>query len=149
MKSYLLNTTFYASKYDYFLVFREDIEIEWNSHIENASLKGDFTYFLNPKFTLDFGLGYSAYNFNPGNVFASDTLFSTLPVTSERNTDEFLLYAGAEHKIGKNVTLKYGTRMTSWSNRGEAFEYTFGELGFPIDTTFYEKGADLQYLYQV
>ena len=134
-----MNTTLSASGYDYFLYTDVSKNQRWNSHISNLNLKSDFSYFIKPQNEFTFGLGLNGYNFNPGNVQegSSNTQVSNLSV---RNSVEFVVYGNHEVTFNKKWGLKYGIRLTSWSNIGEVFEFKFDENRNPIDTLSFEAG---------
>ncbi len=134
-----LNTTLAGSVYDYFLHTDRASSTQWNSHISNLSLKADFTYFLNPNQEITFGWSFAGYNFNPGNLTTGLPGFVP-PVVSVRNSEEFVLYANHEVRFGKRVGLSYGLRLSTWANRGGAFEILYDEGRNPADTLFFEKG---------
>jgi hypothetical protein len=137
------NTTFFASKYDYFLITDIARNEKWNSHIANATIKSDFTYFKSPENLISFGILIGGNNFNPGNL-QSDSLDvnNPPPIVSKKNTGELALYFDQERKLSNKWGLRYGIRLGSWTNRGEAFEFIFDENKFPIDTLFFGSGDD-------
>ena len=137
-KRLFLNTTLYASAYDYALHTDLANNTKWSTRIANFSLKTDFSYFIKPNNILSFGLGLGGHNFNPGN-FSSDFTAAQFPVTSIRNTTEFVLYGNHEVKFNDHWGLNYGLRLTTWSNQGEAFEFVFDENRIPVDTLFYKQ----------
>ncbi len=62
----LLKTAFY-SNYDYSLNIKSDDDgFNWNSKIENLSIKPEFTYYIDDKNTLTFGGQILFYDFLPG-----------------------------------------------------------------------------------
>ena len=65
-KRLFLNTTLYASAYDYALHTDLANNTKWSTRIANFSLKTDFSYFIKPHNILSFGLGLGGHNFNPG-----------------------------------------------------------------------------------
>ncbi len=135
------NTTLTASNYNYFLVISEKNNYYWNSKIANLCLKSDFTYYQTPELTIRFGMSITAHNFIPGKLELGDNQFrSSYPVISPKNASETALYMTNEQKLNDKVIISYGGRLTSWSNIGEATEYTFNEKYSPIDTIIYEKG---------
>ncbi len=136
-----LNTTILASDYDYELHVDRANNVRWNSGIANFALKTDFTSFIKPQETFDFGMHLTALNFNPGNIEAPPSI-NFFPVTSVRNSVEFALYGNHELRLGKKTGLRYGLRLVSWVNQGDAFEFTFDGNGNPIDTTFYVEGEE-------
>ncbi len=135
------NTTFYGSKYDYFLYTDIASNDKWSSHIGNVSLKTDFTWFVRPDNMVTFGLGLSGYNFNPGNFERGDGKI-VAPVVSRKNTEELIIYASQEITLNDHIGIKYGLRIGTWSNVGEAFEFVYDKNGFPADTMFYKNGEN-------
>lgn len=117
------NTTFYTSKYDYKLHTDYSNQIYWNSHISSSHLKSDFTYFHNPKNKISFGSSLNAYFFNPGNYTAPE--ISRRNIVSQVNSGEFTLYIGNQQQLNNRIYLSYGTRLSNWSNYGEAFVVNF------------------------
>ncbi len=138
-KKLFLNTTLSASNYDYFLYPDVANDTRWNSHISNANLKADFTYFVKPQNVVTFGLGLSGYLFNPGNLKSNNPNVIP-PRLSIRNSGEVVLYGNHEWQLTSRWGLNYGLRFTSWTNTGEAFEYVFDRNRNPIDTLFYKAG---------
>lgn len=117
-----LNLTAFYSNYDYLL--DSDISNEkpsdyfrWSSNIINHSIKPDFTYYLNPENTINFGGQIISYNFKPG----------TAAATSAGNVREFglsnklglesSLYLGHDWKISDNFQLQYGLRFSNYQFR--------------------------------
>jgi len=137
------NTTVYGSNYDYYLLTSIEDNAYWNSHISNFSIKSDFTWFPNPENTIDLGIKIGTHNINPGNYQVGDGIVPQgIPVVSRKNASEITLYAGNQQKISKRLSFNYGLRFTSWSNYGEAFEFSYNEDYSPVDTTYFGKGED-------
>ncbi|WP_185153646.1 TonB-dependent receptor [Fulvivirga lutimaris] len=136
-----LNTTIAASSYDYFLHTDVENNTKWKSHIANLNIKGDFTYFVNPDNVVTFGLAINGHNFNPGNLTTDDPDVQP-PLVSIKNAFESVIYGQQEVKLGEHWGLKYGLRLTSWTNQGASFEFQFDENKNVTDTLFYEAGED-------
>lgn len=136
-----LNTTIAASSYDYFLHTDVEKNTKWKSHIANLNIKGDFTYFVKPENIVTFGLAINGHNFNPGNLTTDDPNVQP-PLVSIKNAFETVLYGQQEVKLGEHWGLKYGLRLTSWTNQGASFEFQFDESRNVTDTLFYEAGED-------
>ncbi len=132
------NTTFYASGYDYLLHTNVANNDHWTSHIDNANLKSDFSWFVTPTNMVSFGFSVGAYQFDPGNYTSGDGV-NPIPV-SKKNTAETVLYAGNEIKFNDHWGIRYGLRFTRWSNVGEGFEFEYNDQGLPIQRFDYEKG---------
>ncbi|PZD79127.1 TonB-dependent receptor [Mesonia sp. K7] len=113
------NLSLIYSKYDYQLNL-DFIELDWKSDIENYHLKYDFSYFLNNKINLDFGLEAIRYDFNPGEVKPSTT---TSPINyrqlQEKQALESAFYMNSEHKITSKFTAQYGFRLSRFDRFGE------------------------------
>ena len=136
-----MNTTVAASSYDYFLHTDVANNTKWKSHIANLNIKGNFTYFINPANVLTFGIGFNGYNFNPGNL-TSDNPDIQPPLVSIKNAFETNIYIGHEAKLSDRFDIRYGFRITSLTNAGDAFEFVYDENYEPVDTLFYKQGEN-------
>ncbi|MEO0570288.1 MAG: TonB-dependent receptor [Bacteroidota bacterium] len=121
------------SRYDYDLNFDQD-DFEWVSSITNYNLKYDFKYYLNDKFSLDFGGNGIYYDFDPGQIrpTSDSSPINPLPLDQKRAL-EGGLYINAEHKLTDKLTAQYGLRYSTFSRLG----------GQPI--TQYENGLPVVY----
>ncbi len=133
------NTTLYGSRYDYFLNTASNQY--WTSQIANLSLKSDFSWFINPGNTFNFGFNFSGHNFNPGNFYLYNQLDTRFPYVSQKHTRELAIYAEEEKKIGENWKIRAGLRLSGWENTGQAIEYKFDSLYNPVDTLRYSPGV--------
>jgi hypothetical protein len=133
-----VNTTFYASDYEYFFHTNVSGNEFWRSRIGNVSIKSDFSYFVNPENIITFGLGIIGQNFNPGNYESPNA--NNVPPVSVKNSTEFNLYGNHEMKLGSKLGLNYGLRFTSFNTIGEAFEFTFNDDHQPVDTLLFKQG---------
>ena len=125
------NTTFYVSTYNYNLYI--DNNNYWNSSITNVALKTDFSYYLNTKNTIRFGVSLSNQLFIPGN-FISDNQIITQYEVPQRTADEIIFYAGEEQKVTDKITLQYGIRIPAWINVGPTTLYLQSPAHIPYDT---------------
>lgn len=132
-----LNSTFYSSRYDYYLHNSITEGSNWNSRINNATLKEELTYFITPKLSLRSGFQFGFYDFNPGNYSASASSdnYQVSPV----NSLEVMLYFGIDHEVLPWLSLNYGLRSTRWSNFGEGFGVQYDENYKPLEIIKYEK----------
>ena len=125
------NTSFIYSKYDYNLGIPGDNadQFDWSSQINDVNFKEDFTWFLNSKNKLDFGLNAIYHHFEPGNINANENSFYSDLNLTNYNSIESALYASNEQTIGARLTLKYGARL-SWFQQvgvGKVREYLHPE----------------------
>ncbi len=129
------NTTFYMSRYDYFLVFSEADNIYWNSFIGNIALKTDFTAFLNLNNTLRFGYNINWHFFNPGNIEQkTDTTSIQFPFVPESRSREMTVYLTHDTKLSDKLSLKYGLRIPLWQNIGKSDIIKYDKYFNPLDT---------------
>ncbi len=139
-KKLFSNTTLYASNYNYALFTSIENDNYWNSSIENLTLKSDFSWFINPSVTLYSGVSFSGHNINPGNFFINNQLTSLVPYVSKKHNREFSLYVENEHQITKKLNIRYGLRLSTWENTGEAIEIEYNEKLIPVDSSYYPPG---------
>ncbi len=142
-----LNSTFYGTKYDYYLVTSEIKNDTWNSKLENAGLKADFTWYNTPLSTLKFGATAGAYRINPGNfTYGTDQDQGNIPYVPERKTLEWIAYVDYQQLINEHWSFRIGLRNSLWQNMGETTEFVFNEKHQPVDTNHY-KGGEVYHSY--
>jgi len=123
------NFTTYYSNYDYKIKFGADNtnSFNWDASIINYSLKGDVSYFLNPKNLITFGGQGIMYEFLPGNaVGISQGEISEFSVP-EKYSIEAGVFLENEQNLNDKVSLQYGLRLSYFNYMGEGFAYTFSE----------------------
>lgn len=121
------NTTLYASRYDYFLKTNIENGDYWNSHIDNFSLKSDFTWYISPTNTFRFGARLAQHFMNPGNFYRNRQVLPLPFVISTRSANESNIYFSNQLLLAPNVSLRVGLRLTAWNNIGPAVEYSFDD----------------------
>ena len=124
-----MNVSAFYSNYDYLLQFKtNDSEqaFKWTSNIINYSIKPDFTYYLNSKNTIRFGLQSMLYDFSP---YKTDISFSdgtkTRLESEKRYGLENAVYVGNEQKLLPRLTIEYGVRLSLYSFMGNGTAYYF------------------------
>ncbi len=116
---------------------------DWDARINNYVLKGDFTYFINPKTQLDFGVESNFYRFHPGRAMGigDESIFNEIDIQHKRAL-ESAAYVSFEHEPLPNLTLQYGLRFSNFTRFGKEDVYLY-ENGIPtspeaiIDTVSY------------
>ncbi|MEM7161128.1 MAG: TonB-dependent receptor [Bacteroidota bacterium] len=136
------NLTLLRSNYDYFLGQDEGVDaFKWTSNIKDLSLKLDYTYFLNPNNTIEFGYQGIHHRFEPGTVSSDDPQSIVTGFKLDDETAyEHGLYVSNEQKVGKKLTMEYGLRFSLFQNIGEAREFVHDSNYEIVDTLFFEKG---------
>ena len=113
-KKLFSNFTTYYSQYNYQLGFGEgDNTFRWKSNITNYSIKPDFTYYVTPNNTLQFGLVTTYYIFKPGDAVSRDQGQVVQFGLPNKYALENAFYLENEQKVNSKMTLRYGLR---WSN---------------------------------
>lgn len=119
-KKLFSNFTTYYSRYDYKLGFGSgNSSFDWHSTIDNFSIKPDFTYYITPKNTLNFGVISTYYVFSPGKATSKDigsTVEFGLP---KKYALESAIFAENEQKVGNKLTMRYGIRVSNFTYLGK------------------------------
>lgn len=119
-KVFMNLTTFY-SNYSYRLAFGEsgaDDSFEWTARILNYSVKPDFTWYLNSKNTVGFGVQSIYYTFVP-----SDGIIYTGGAKKDISLPnkyalENAIYLSNEQKVTPRLSLQYGLRYSFFNYLG-------------------------------
>lgn len=136
------NLSIVYSRYDYRLGQTADLTgVEWNSSLSDIRLKYDFSWYLNPKNTVKFGLSSSSNTFEPGYIIAGSetSVFNDFSIPSA-HTLKHSIYLSNEQEIGSRLALSYGLRGSLFQNIGEATIYNFNDNFEKIDSSFYPQG---------
>lgn len=141
------NFTAVYSHYDYALgADTETANFSWKSNILNTNIKADFSYFINPNNTLEFGINALHYKFKPGNVKVNRVENDDVALDLDPETAlEPAIYISNEQKISDRLGVQYGVRYSRFYNLGEGkvFKYAPGQpktINSIIDTVYY--GSD-------
>ena len=117
----LLNTSLHYSRYGYGfnINFRDELEYEWSSKLDEKSLRLDFDYAVNRNNRLNFGYQSSLRKFSPVYLFIKEnnTTFGNIRL-DEKHVLEHALYMHNEQKVTDRLSLQYGIRYTMFHNIG-------------------------------
>ncbi len=143
-KQLFSNFSFIYSKYKYGLGTASDDEANsffWDSYLEDYGLKGDFSYYMNQNNTVRFGISSLYHTFNPGVAKGKgdNSLFDEF-IIPKSHAIESAIYVSNDQKIGPLLTLKYGLRLSTFSNIGTGTVYNYDDNFESIDSTVYAKG---------
>lgn len=124
-----MNVSAFYSNYKYLLEFKSSDNkqsFKWTSNIVNYSIKPDFTYYLNAKNTIRFGLQSLYYDFTPYDTDISFSNGTKSTIKSEHRYGlENAVYLGNEQKLLPRLTAEYGVRLSVYSFMGKGTEYHF------------------------
>ncbi len=150
-RNLFLNTTAYYSNFSYGLGFKNNTAtFDWNSQIQNISIKPDFSYFINTKNTFNFGIVSTYYTFKPGTATSTDNGVSINFSLPKKYSIENAIYAENEQKIIKPLTIRYGLRFSNFQYIGKGTEYILDNSPIPNQPKVitkinrYEKGETIQ-----
>jgi len=131
------NFTFVYSDFNYSLGVPSGAQaFDWNARIRDFSLKSDFTNYINPNNTLQWGAIATHHNFLPGEIIpgSDESIFNPL-IMPDKNAMEYAAYVSNEQKIGEKITLSYGLRYSAFSQIGSGRVFNYDSNGEVIDTT--------------
>ncbi len=117
------NLTLLGSTYHYRLFTHLEENDYWNSRIDNLTLKYDFTHYVNPGYTLRFGVLAAGHFQDPGNMYRGGVEFDPGYDLSVKYNREYALYVSNQYIINNSLSIRAGIRATAWHNMGPATEY--------------------------
>ncbi len=114
----------------------------WTSNLRDLGLKYDFSYYLNTKNTLKFGVSEIYHMFSPGEAKGTGdkTVVSTVKVPNNYGF-ETGVYASNEQKLGDHFTAKYGLRFSMFQNTGPGTVFHYDTAYKAVDSTVYKSGT--------
>lgn len=119
------NLSILGSMYDYYLNTNIEERDYWQSHVDNVSIKYDFTWYFKPSSTLRFGVLSAAHFYNPGNYYRQGEEFDPGLDLSTKRSRELAAYASNQFILNDKFSIRAGLRLTVWQNIGPATEYDF------------------------
>lgn len=131
-----------SSRFDYTLGIppQQENAFDWSSRMQDLTLKTDFTWYARTGHTLRFGAIGTLHQFNPGSVkpTGTESPWTTIQVPQQQALQEGV-YLSHEWNITPRLVVKYGLRVSRFSNLGEATQYQFDENYAITDSTYHEK----------
>nr|WP_321485240.1 TonB-dependent receptor [uncultured Draconibacterium sp.] len=117
-----MNISAIFSNYDYNLgVPGENADnFDWSSRIKDYNGKADFTWFMNPRNTVKFGVNTIKHEFRPGKITTKgdNSMFSDMEL-AHYNAIESAVYLSNEQKISDRFSIQYGVRLSHFQQVGE------------------------------
>ncbi len=124
------NTSLILSDYSYNISIFQNIDLAIRSKISDLNIKQDFSFYINPKNTLNFGLNVIRHNILPGEVKVNPETELVVPETiSRRKAVEWTGYIANTARMNRVVSVNYGIRATFFSNIGAGEFFEFDENG--------------------
>ncbi len=122
-----LNTTVVGSIFDYGLESFDEVGgFRWDSKIQETSLKFDFTYFMNPNLSLDFGYQGVYRNILPAKLKPNveSSIFQATELQRERALDHNI-YLSADQNVSPRLKLQYGIRLNVFQAIGTYEQFVY------------------------
>jgi hypothetical protein len=123
------NLTGFYSNYDYSLGATTDEtsgdRFSWKSNIINYSVKPEFTWYLNPSNTINFGGQSIFYTFVPGMIEVRTGGRTITREVADKYATENALYISNEQKITPRFSLNYGLRVSFFNYMGTGIRQTY------------------------
>lgn len=131
------NLTFIYSNYQYNLENSDTKPtFKWKSNLQDVGLKYDFTFYQSASTTVKFGLSSTLHYIEPGRV-STDGNSSTFKSSNKRALEN-AAYLSNEHRIGDQLTINYGVRLSSFHNFGPATVYSIDKAnGYVVTDTIH------------
>ncbi len=116
-------------------------QFSWVSYLDDYGGKADFSWYMTPEHTFDFGISSVYHIIKPGAVTTTDEEGAkTKTELSYNNALESAVYLSGESKIGEHIALRYGLRYSLFNNVGPSTVFNFdGEYEIE-DSTVYVDG---------
>lgn len=137
------NLTAYYSNYNYGLAADDNIDIfDWQSTLKEVSLKADFTAFITPEYSIDFGAQTIKHDIAPGAIKIIDSTdsvivdFNVADVSSIENA----IYLSNNWDVNDNFSIELGLRGSSIHNLGPHTHFETNEESEILDSTVYDSG---------
>jgi hypothetical protein len=136
------NTSLIFSNYSYNIAIMRSFDAIIRSEIKDINLKQDFSLYANASNTVKFGANVISHTILPGEVTVNEGYgnFISPENISRRKAVEWAAYLSNSQRIGTNLRLYYGLRLSMFSNIGPGEFYEFNEQGELIQTMEAEKG---------
>ena len=149
-KRLFANFTGVASRYNYSLGIPDGAEsFKWTSHIINYSGKTDFSWYLTPRNTINFGASAIRYRFQPGKISPGDGSIYTTITMDEQQALETALYADNEWTVSDKLSIQAGLRLSHFRYLGGTTVYDYvgpdGDAKAPVNPQAYGKGETISH----
>ncbi|MEQ8472037.1 MAG: TonB-dependent receptor [Marinoscillum sp.] len=119
------NLSLFYSNYDYGFKFGNEQDLfSFGSEISTFNVKPEFSWFLNARNEITFGGEGILYLFEPGSMLNKTDGESTNTSLESRRALEASVYAGNDQRLGSNLTVQYGIRLSYFNYLGgTAYHY--------------------------
>lgn len=111
---------------------------DWTAAMRDVTLKGDFTWYASQASTLRYGFASTLHAFHPGKVqgTGADSPWVTIEIPVSQALENGV-YLSHEYKPAPRLVVKYGLRLSLFTNTGEATVYSYDDRMEKTDSVQY------------
>lgn len=124
------NTTLVYSHYNYYLEANHDESnrVSWESDLYDFGLKSDFTWYVAPNNSFDFGAQVAYNMISPGLVQGkgADALINRLEMPHSHAV-QYVAFISHNYSIARWWNVRYGTRLAMFQNIGPSKQYYYDD----------------------
>ncbi|MDP2339266.1 MAG: TonB-dependent receptor [Bacteroidota bacterium] len=132
------NSSLIFSNYSYQIDIDGNNDVIMGSRIQDLNLKQDFSWYLNAKNTLKFGVNLISHKIVPGEIEAAPgSVYSSLAVRPRRAI-EGAWYISNSQQVSEHLQIYYGLRLALFSNVGPGDFYRFDTDGNLVESISYD-----------
>ncbi len=124
-----LNISAVYSKYDYELGISEDSNnaYAWNSDVTNYLIKPDFSYYINEKSELVFGMEANYFQFNPARTVGITNGEKVDNSLEKKYATEGAVYISHKFEVSQRIEVVYGLRLSHFRYLGAGTAYAYND----------------------
>ncbi len=121
------NISFIYSVFNYGMGVPEGSQgFDWKSGINDISIKNDYTWFLNPKNTIKFGVQFTHHTFRPGKAIpvGNESIFTGIELENNYGLESGIFIEN-DHDLSEKISARYGFRLSEFHNIGPYVSYIY------------------------
>ncbi len=138
------NISLIYSKYSFISGNSDDsYSYAWRSGIKEITLKAEYSYYLNPNNTIDFGISATYNDFIPGKLEGNQKVldyYNTITpfsyrVVNEQGAMDYAIYISNQQKVTDKLSFRYGLRTILYQDLGGHWVYAL--TNYHVTDSFY------------
>ncbi len=115
-------------------------ELEWKARINDETLKADFTYLANSRYSFKIGAASIYHTIHPGNISITGSDVETSFNLKTQRALESSAYLSSTIKVNDEFTVDAGLRYSMFQNIGGIVNQYQPETNEPLSSTEYDAG---------
>jgi len=136
-----LNSSLIYSNYNYGIGYNvSNNYIEISSGIRDINLKEDFSFFINTRNTLKFGINSIYHSIHPGEIKSDNQDFFNTTFLSKKHSIESSVYLSHKVDLSSHLKVTYGLRYSDFRAIGADTIYSYNQNDEITGTETFSKG---------